>query len=56
MQFLDNRCGLQIYSGIVLAAGKLRRMPICKQLLKIHGKTVIEIVVEKAVESKLERS
>jgi len=37
-----------------LAAGESRRMPIPKQLLKIHGKTMIEIVVEKAVESRLD--
>ena len=37
-----------------MAAGESRRMPTCKQLLKIHGKTMIEIVVEKAVESKLD--
>jgi len=28
-------------------------MPICKQLLKIHGKTMIENVVEKAIKSRL---
>ena len=37
-----------------MAAGESKRMPTCKQLLKIHGKTMIEIVVEKAVESKLD--
>jgi len=31
---------------MVLAAGESRRMPICKQLLKIHGKTMIEDKVE----------
>jgi len=36
-----------------LAAGESRRMPICKQLLEIRGKTMIEIVVEKAIKSRL---
>jgi len=39
-----------------LAAGESRRMPIPKQLLKIHDKTMIEIVVEKAVESRLDEA
>jgi len=29
-------------------------MPTCKQLLKIHGKTMIEVVAEKAVKSRLD--
>ena len=37
-----------------MAAGESRRMPTCKQLLKIRDKTMIEIVVEKAVESRLD--
>ena len=45
---------MQIYSRIVSAADESRRMPIFKQLLKIRGKTMIEIVAEKAVESKLD--
>ena len=36
-----------------MAAGESRRMPICKQLLEIRGKTMIEIVVEKAIKSRL---
>ncbi|RLG09620.1 MAG: hypothetical protein DRN68_01150 [Thaumarchaeota archaeon] len=45
---------MQTYSGIILAAGESRRIPTCKQLLKIHGKAMIEIVVEKAIKSRLD--
>jgi len=43
-----------LYSGIILAAGKSERMGFCKQLLKIRGKTLIEIVLETAKKSKLD--
>lgn len=38
--------------NVVLAAGESKRMGDCKQLMKLHGRTLIRIVLENALQSK----